>query len=228
MKKFPEWMEAIVLFLAGICLTGAVWFYFSTKNLLGEIVSISLGVILLLLFIYLVGKKERDKKLEEIVRRNQTERERIDFLKKNLGARIKTDESAKELADIALVATDDISLEIIDALWNCVKNNANNSDIVNQCAFSIGRIVREQSPVTKIRRDKVIGYFIESSASDSETIIDCFAFTLGKIVQSECDMDVRKEVFNIVKANRSHPNSYASKIYKKIWKKIEKYHSVFS
>lgn len=228
MKKCPEWVDTVLIFIAGIFLTGAVWFYFSKNSLWGEIISIFLGVIFFALYIILHIKREKDKREDEIIRRNQTESKRIELLKTNLDNRIKTDASARELTDIALTATDVISLEIIDILWNCIQKNSNRNSIVNQCVFSIGRIVTEQSSVNIIRRNKVMECFIKSCESNIKIIIDCFAYTSQKIVdEPDCDKEIRNEYFNFIKKQCSHLNPVVNKIYKDIWKKIKNLDAFF-
>ena len=85
--------------------------------------------------------------------------------------------SAKQLGDIAITYNDK---EAVRALWRAICQTDKLTVIIDHCAYTIGRIMRETSDQTL----EDVGFDIlnQSIETNSELIVDKFAYTIGEVI----------------------------------------------
>lgn len=106
--------------------------------------------------------------------------------------------SAKSLGDTAIKHNDTKS---VYALWEAISETHNLPKIIDPCAYTLGRIVWEPAELTSEMEDSCFEIFKKSINTDSELIIDKFAFTIGEIVLRSRNERIRRRAKEFVNTN---------------------------
>lgn len=138
----------------------------------------------------------------------------IDRLKKILVEGQVADEynyAAWKLGDIALKRNNETAML---ALWESLSNTKAFQEIIDSCAYTIGRVITESKDKDII--DLGMSFFEKSISIRpiNNILIDKFAFAIGTVYLKTLNEDLKEKTFSFIKKNAKSQNKTISKPYK--------------
>ena len=118
------------------------------------------------------------------------------------------DTSARRLGDIAIEHRDQAALL---ALWEAICETSDLRTIIDPCAYTVGRVVRESSDDTL--EDISFGIFSNSVVSGSELIVDKFAYTIGEVALRAARSKTRQRSKEFIRVHASDTNPLVHRCY---------------
>jgi hypothetical protein len=148
----------------------------------------------------LVGKKRggSDSTTELTIRRCRT----------NLLNGKDADTSARTLGDIAIEQNDQEALLV---LWEVICKTDHLRAIIDLCAYTVGRVVRESLDPTL--EGIAFGIFQESVTTHSEPIVDKLAFTVGEVALRAKRVETRQRAREFVHTHSSDADPLVRRCY---------------
>ena len=118
------------------------------------------------------------------------------------------DTSARTLGDIAIEHRAQVALL---ALWAAVCKTSDLRSIIDPCAYTVGRVVRESSDATL--EDICFEIFSKSVVSGSELIVDKFAYTVGEVALRATSNKTRQRSREFVRVHASDTDPLVRRCY---------------
>jgi hypothetical protein len=118
------------------------------------------------------------------------------------------DTSARTLGDIAIKRKDQAALR---ALWEVICETSDLRAIIDPCAYTVGRVVRE-SPDSTLE-DIGFDIFNNSVLARSEPIVDKFAYTVGEVALRATRSKTRQRAREFVRTHTSAADPLVRRCY---------------
>lgn len=118
------------------------------------------------------------------------------------------DTSARRLGDIAIEHRDQAALL---ALWEAICETSDLRTIIDPCAYTVGRIVRESADAAL--EDIGFGIFSNSVTSESELIVDKSAYTVGEVTLRATRARTRQRSRDFVRVHASDTDPLVRRCY---------------